>query len=116
MHLNVTMDTIRAAHGELSRYLEPTPLLKNSWLSDELGCEVYLKLENMQPIGSFKIRGATYRISKLSKAERKRGVIAASAGNHAQGVAWGSKMQGVKAVIVMPKNAPLTKIQNTKNL
>jgi threonine dehydratase len=70
----------------------------------------------MQPIGSFKIRGATYKISRLSKTERKRGVIAASAGNHAQGVAWGSRKIGARALIVMPKNAPLVKVQNTKAL
>ncbi|RYZ64126.1 MAG: threonine ammonia-lyase, partial [Proteobacteria bacterium] len=70
----------------------------------------------MQPIGSFKIRGATYKISQLTAAERKKGVVAASAGNHAQGVAWGSKKLGVKALIVMPKSAPLVKIKNTESL
>jgi threonine dehydratase len=114
--LNVTIDSIRAAQAELSRYLEPTPLLKNTWLSEELKCNLYLKLENMQPIGSFKIRGATYRISQLTEKERKAGVIAASAGNHAQGVAWGSRKLGVNALIVMPKNAPLVKIANTRAL
>jgi threonine dehydratase len=100
----------------LDRYLKPTPLLFNSWLSQKYGCQIYLKLENMQPIGSFKIRGATYKISQLSEKDKRRGVIAASAGNHAQGVAWGSKKLGVDALIVMPRGAPLVKIQNTKAL
>ncbi len=91
-------------------------MLLNPWLSEELGCQLYLKLENMQPIGSFKIRGATYRISKLTAAEKKRGVVAASAGNHAQGVAWGSRKLGVRAQIVMPRGASLVKIQNTRAL
>lgn len=114
--LNVTLADIQTAKNALSKYLEPSPLLLNSWLSEQLGCQLYLKLENMQPIGSFKIRGATYKISRLTPAERKRGVIAASAGNHAQGVAWGSKKLGTSALIVMPKGAPLVKVQNTKSL
>jgi threonine dehydratase len=112
----VSVDQIKDAQKVLSKYIEASPLLRNSWLSDELGCNVFLKLENMQPIGSFKIRGATYRISKLSEKERKAGVIAASAGNHAQGVAWGSKILGVNSLIVMPQNAPLVKITNTRAL
>lgn len=85
-------------------------------MSDAYGCEIYLKLENMQPIGSFKIRGATNKIAGLTATERKKGVVAASAGNHAQGVAWGAKRLGVKATIVMPRGAPLVKIQNTESL
>lgn len=112
----VTLAELQEAKKELHRLLVPTPLLRNSWFSDAMGCEVYLKLENMQPIGSFKIRGATHRISKLTSAERRKGVIAASAGNHAQGVAWGSQQYGVRATIVMPTSAPLMKIQNTQAL
>lgn len=115
-HLHVTLADIQTARQVLKKHLSPSPLLYNSWLSEHYGCEIYLKLENMLPIGSFKIRGATYKISRLTAAERKRGVIAASAGNHAQGVAWGSKKLGVNALIVMPKTAPLMKIQNTKAL
>jgi len=110
---DVTFEEIQKAQSFLSQHLEPSPLLHNAWLSEAFGCDVYLKLENMQPIGSFKIRGATYRISQLTPEERARGVIAASAGNHAQGVAWGSRLLGVSAKIVMPKNAPLVKVQNT---
>ena len=107
---------IQTAQSELSRFLSPTPLLRSAWLSDALHCELYLKLETMSAIGSFKIRGASYKISRLSEAEKKAGVIAASAGNHAQGVAWGSRRYGVDAVIVMPKSAPLTKVLNTQAL
>ncbi len=113
---NITLDDIRQAQAFLSHHLKPSPLLRNSWLSQTFDCELYLKLENMQPIGSFKIRGAAYRISRLTPEEKTRGVIAASAGNHAQGVAWGSKLLGVSAKIVMPKSAPLVKIQNTQAL
>lgn len=116
LNFNVTLAEIQQARQVLNDYLQPSPLLKNTWLSEALNCEIYLKLENMHPIGSFKLRGATYKISRLSPAEKKRGVIAASAGNHAQGVAWASQKLGVDALIVMPINAPLVKIQNTKAL
>lgn len=113
---SITLADVQKAREELKRYLPPSPLLYNQWMSEIYGCEIYLKLENMQPIGSFKIRGATYKISQLSSKERKRGVIAASAGNHAQGVAWGSRKLGVKSLIVMPKSAPLVKVKNTESL
>ncbi|MEO5971477.1 MAG: threonine ammonia-lyase [Bdellovibrionia bacterium] len=113
---NVTLADIQEAKKVLHDYLQPSPLLFNPWLSEAMGCEIYLKLENMQPIGSFKIRGGTYRISKLTPKQKKIGVIAASAGNHAQGVAWGSRRLGSNAVIVMPKTASLVKVQNTKAL
>jgi len=113
---DISLADIQQAKQELSQYLEPSPLLLNPWLSEAFDCEIYLKLENMMPIGSFKIRGATYRISKLSKEERRRGVVAASAGNHAQGVAWGSRKLGVSSLIVMPTTAPLVKVQNTRAL
>lgn len=112
----VTLAEIQEAKQELHKYLEISPLLGNPWLSEIFGCDLYLKLENMQPIGSFKIRGATYKISTLTLAQRKHGVIAASAGNHAQGVAWGAKKLGVNALIVMPTGASIVKIQNTKAL
>lgn len=112
----VGLEDVQAARVELKKHLKSSPLLYNPWLSEEYKCDIYLKLENMQPIGSFKIRGATYRISQLTAKERKKGVIAASAGNHAQGVAWGSKKLGVNAMIVMPKNAPLVKVKNTETL
>lgn len=111
----VSMDEIQNAAELLGQKLPMTPLLRNDFLSRKFSCDVYLKLENMQPVGSFKVRGATYKISKLTSQQRKRGVIASSAGNHAQGVAWGSREYGVDALIVMPRNAALTKIQATKS-
>lgn len=113
---DVSLIDIQAAQTELRKHFVSSPLLFNPWLSETYGCKLYLKMENMQPVGSFKIRGATYRISRLSKAEKRKGVIAASAGNHAQGVAWGSKELGTRAMIVMPKGATLMKIQNTRAL
>jgi threonine dehydratase len=114
--LEVSLAEIEVARQELRKLLPPSPLLLNPWLSEAYGCHVYLKLENMQPIGSFKIRGATYKILTLSEKERKRGVIAASAGNHAQGVAWGARRLKSHATIVMPKAASLMKVQNTRAL
>jgi threonine dehydratase len=114
--LSVTLAEIQTAKNELSKYFPPSPMQLNSWLSESLDCQVYLKLETMQPVGSFKIRGATNKIASLTPAERRRGVIAASAGNHAQGVAWGSKRLGAKALIVMPRGASLMKIANTRTL
>lgn len=112
----VTLADVQEAKRVLGPLIEQTPLLYNSWLSEAFDCELYLKLENMTPIGSFKIRGATYKIAQLSEEERNRGVVAASAGNHAQGVAWGSRRLGVDALIVMPVSAPIVKIQNTRAL
>lgn len=111
-----TIEAILDAKNVLSSFLPPTPLVYNDWLSEEYGCQVYLKLETAQPIGSFKIRGASYRISKLTDQDKKNGVIAASAGNHSQGVAWAARKFGTKALIVMPETAPLTKMQNTQAL
>ena len=112
----ITLDQIRSAQSELAKLLDPTPLVRNEWLSDKYGRNIYLKLENMQPVGSFKIRGAAYRISRLTEEQRARGVITASAGNHAQGVAWGARKYGVKATIVMPRGAAIVKLQNTRAL
>lgn len=114
--MKLTLAACRAAYDVLGQVIEPTPLIKNEWLSSQFGCEVYLKLENMLPIGSFKMRGATYKISQLSEAERKRGVLAVSAGNHAQGVAWAARRFKVDATIIMPEGSPLTKIRNTESL
>lgn len=112
----ITLKDIQKAESVLQKILSPTPLIRNEWLSLLYGCEVYLKLEIAQPVGSFKIRGATYRISALSEEDKKVGVIAASAGNHAQGVAWGARYYHTSSLIVMPETAPLTKISNTQAL
>jgi threonine dehydratase len=106
----------KEAYSVLKKIIHPTPLVYNEWLSQKYGCQVYLKLENMLPIGSFKMRGATYKISKMTAAEKKNGVLAVSAGNHAQGVAWAAGKFNVKATIIMPEGSPLTKIRNTEAL
>lgn len=114
--MKLSQKEFKDAYKVLSKVIHPTPLIYNEWLSKQYGCEIYLKLENMLPIGSFKMRGATYKISRLTPAEKKRGVLAVSAGNHAQGVAWAAHRFNVKATIVMPTGSPLTKIKNTESL
>lgn len=112
----LTLKDVQAAQSVLEKILVPTPLIRNEWLSQYYECDVYLKLETTQPVGSFKIRGASYKISQLTIEEKKKGVIAASAGNHAQGVAWGARQFGTTALIVMPETAPLMKVHNTQML
>ncbi len=105
---------VAAAHDVLRDVLPPTPLLHSRVLSERLGGPVFLKCENLQRTGSFKARGGYLRISRLSEAERANGVVAASAGNHAQGVAFAAEILGVKATVVMPHGAPLPKIEATR--
>ena len=110
----VTPDDVAAARDVLRDVLPPTPLLHSRALSERIGGPVYLKCENLQRTGSFKARGGYFRISRLSEAERAHGVVAASAGNHAQGVAFAAAQLGVKATVVMPEGAPLPKIEATR--
>ncbi|GAA1782857.1 threonine ammonia-lyase [Actinomadura chokoriensis] len=110
----VSVDDVRAAHDLLSEVAVPTPLIPSRVLSEQLGGPVLLKCENLQRTGSFKIRGAYVRIAGLSEAERAGGVVAASAGNHAQGVALAASMLGCKATVFMPVGAPLPKIAATR--
>lgn len=105
-----------AAYKRLKKYVFKTPLIRNEWLSKKYSCDVYLKLENLQPVGSFKLRGATNVIATLSEEDRKKGVLAVSAGNHAQGVAWAAEKFGIQATIIMPKLSPLIKVMNTEAL
>lgn len=102
------------AREKLSKVLLNTNLIFSSVFSQETGNNVYIKPENLQKTGSFKIRGAYNKISKLNNEEKKKGVIASSAGNHAQGVAYAAKELGIKAIIVMPKTTPLIKVESTK--
>ena len=102
------------AKEKLSKVLLETHLIYSPIFSKESGNKVFIKPENLQKTGSFKIRGAYNKISNLTDTEKKRGVIASSAGNHAQGVAYGAKESGIKAVIVMPKSTPLIKVECTK--
>ncbi|MDR1797011.1 MAG: threonine ammonia-lyase [Clostridiales Family XIII bacterium] len=105
---------IEEAAGRLAPVLKETPLIKSDFYSAEAGCDVYLKPENLQTTGSFKIRGAYNKIASLDKAEIRKGVISASAGNHAQGVAFSAQKRGVKATIVMPNITPLLKVDATE--
>ena len=102
------------AKKKLSKVLLETHLIYSPIFSKESGNKVFIKPENLQKTGSFKIRGAYNKISNLTVDEKKRGVIASSAGNHAQGVAYGAKESGIKAIIVMPKSTPLIKVESTK--
>ena len=110
----VTIEDIKLAQQRLAKVVTKTPLDQSTTFSKIAGCNVFLKLENMQKTGSFKIRGAGNCIASLSDAERAKGVIAASAGNHAQGVALGATRFGVKSTIVMPEPAPLSKVEATR--
>lgn len=112
--MRVTFDDIRAARERASGLARRTPLLPSSALSAATGAHVSLKCENLQRTGSFKIRGAANRIAALSPEERARGVIAASAGNHAQGVAVAAREHAVRATIVMPHTTPLAKVEATR--
>ncbi len=113
--VEVTLADVYAAQQVLRDQLIATPMLPELRLTRLLGARVFLKAESLQRSGSFKIRGAYNRISRLSEEERRRGVITASAGNHAQGVALAARLFQVPATIVMPEFAPLTKVVNTRN-
>jgi threonine dehydratase len=112
--LSVTLDDVRAAQDLLSGVVRPTPLEYSRALSDRVGCEVYLKCENLQRAGSFKIRGAYTRMSRLTDEEKARGVVAASAGNHAQGVALAGQLLGIDVKVYMPHGAPMPKLIATQ--
>ncbi len=112
----IAIDDIRAAAQRLEGIARRTPLLPSDRLSQRLGCEVLLKLENLQVTGAFKIRGASNCILQLSEAQRAHGVITASAGNHAQGVAAAARAAGIPATIVMPEPTPVMKVQRTADL
>ena len=109
----VEADDIVGARELLADVISPTPMMFSRVLSEQLGGPVFLKCENLQRTGSFKVRGAYTRIARLSAAERARGVVAASAGNHAQGVAFAAGLLGTSATVVMPERAPLPKVEAT---
>ena len=110
----LTLDKFEEATEVVKSVINRTELMYSEYFSQQSGNKVYLKPENMQYTGAYKVRGAYYKISTLSEEERKKGLITASAGNHAQGVAYAAKLYGVKAVIVMPTTTPLIKINRTK--
>jgi threonine dehydratase len=109
-----TLDDFEAARVTVSKVAIETPLLHNNYLSELVGQEVFLKCENLQRTGAYKVRGAYNRMSKLTAEERARGVVAASAGNHAQGVALAAKMLDIKATVYMPTGASLPKLAATR--
>ena len=111
----LTLEKFEEASELVKRVTNPTKLIYSDYLSEQTGAKVYLKPENMQYTGAYKIRGAYYKISTLTEEERSRGLITASAGNHAQGVAFAAKKFGCKAVIVMPTVTPLIKVNRTKS-
>ncbi len=111
---SVSLADVRAAAARIAGAVERTPCLRSRTLSKLTGAEVWLKFENLQFTASFKERGALNKLLTLSPAERARGVIAMSAGNHAQGVAYHAARLGVRAVIVMPRGTPNTKVKNTQ--
>jgi threonine dehydratase len=110
----IDLETIQRARERIKGVVDETPFSYAPRLSEECGCEIYLKKENLQVTGAFKIRGAYNKIATLSEDERACGVIAASAGNHAQGVAMAAQMFGINALIVMPESTPLTKINGVR--
>ena len=111
----MTLDKFEEASERVKEVILPTNLIYSEYYSAQTGAKVYFKPENMQYTGAYKVRGAYYKISTLSDEERKKGLITASAGNHAQGVAYAAKLFGVKAVIVMPTTTPLIKVNRTKS-
>lgn len=111
----LTLDKFEEASKIVGDVTLETKLIYSDFLSEKTGNQVYLKPENMQFTGAYKVRGAYYKISTLSAEERKKGLITASAGNHAQGVAYAAKKFGVKATIVMPTTTPLIKVNRTKS-
>lgn len=113
--MEITLKDIQEAKSSLRNVVYKTSLVHNTTFSEMAKSSVYLKMENLQKTGSFKLRGAFNKISRLPEKDRKNGVIASSAGNHAQGVAMAATSYGIKSTIVMPKHAPLSKIAATKS-
>ncbi len=111
----LTLEKFEEASEKVKEVTLETKLIYSDFLSEQTGNKVYLKPENMQFTGAYKVRGAYYKISTLSDEEREKGLITASAGNHAQGVAYAAKCYGVKATIVMPTTTPLIKVNRTKS-
>ena len=110
----LTLEKFEEATEVVSKVISETKLVYSEYFSNLTGNKVYLKPENMQYTGAYKVRGAYYKISTMSEEERKKGLITASAGNHAQGVAYAAKKYGVKATVVMPTTTPLIKVNRTK--
>ncbi len=115
MEKKLTLEKFEEATEKVNQVILKTKLVYSDYLSEQTENKVYLKPENMQFTGAYKVRGAYYKISTLSEEERQKGLITASAGNHAQGVAYAAKLYGVPATIVMPTTTPLMKVNRTKS-
>ena len=114
--MTININAIKKASEELLGNIVRTPTIRSQYLSNEINSDVFLKLENLQYTSSFKVRGAYISIKRLKEEQKKTGVIAMSAGNHAQAVAWWAQKENVNATIVMPEHAPLSKVMKTKSL
>ena len=112
--LRFPLERLEEARARIASSVHRTPLLRSRTLSDRIGAPVYLKCENLQKTGAFKVRGALHRLLMLSDEERARGVATISAGNHAQAVAWASSAAGVSSLVVMPENASPTKVRASR--
>lgn len=110
----VTLDDVTGARRVLAGRIHRTPLIGSTEIGRRVGAPVYFKLENLQKTGSFKVRGVLNKIAALGPEERARGLLAASAGNHAQALAWAATAEGVASTVVMPADAPRTKVQATQ--
>lgn len=111
----LTLEKFEVASEEVKKVTQETKLVYSEYFSDATGNKVYFKPENMQYTGAYKVRGAYYKISTLSEEEKQRGLITASAGNHAQGVSYAAKLAGIPATIVMPTTTPLMKVNRTRS-
>ena len=111
----LTLDTFEEASIRVKEVTQKTELIESPHFSEATGNKVYFKPENMQRTGAYKVRGAYYKISTLTEEERGRGLITASAGNHAQGVAFAATRCGARSIVVMPTTTPLIKVERTKH-
>lgn len=112
--ISVTLDDVKAARSKIGKYIGVSPCVRSSGLSTRTGCELYLKMENLQRTGAYKDRGAMNAVLNLDDKQKQAGVIAASAGNHAQGLAFAAMRNEIHATIVMPETAPIAKIKGTE--
>ena len=114
-NVNLSIEDVYVAAEKLQSVIKKTELIESPFFSKECNNRVFIKPDNLQVTGAFKIRGAYNKLSKLSDAEKSRGVIAASAGNHAQGIGYAAQLLGIKATLVMPATTPIIKVEATKN-
>ncbi len=112
--LTLTFADILSAHERIAPYITRTPSIRCAALSKMTGADIWLKLENLQAVASFKERGAANKLALLTEEEKRRGVIAVSAGNHSQGVARHASLLGIDATIVMPRHTPSAKVERTR--